>query len=159
MAQADYQKQYPANDIEWWTYEEYAAFIEQQKTALQIMADENATGYTSSNGEFTWTQGMVDEAIERYEQDLENLKNGTRISKSISSYGDDSAEYESDSPYPEDTAAYIVEIVLSDGTTKQSSGANKGTVSEQVKDYCDEQVAAQKLTQEEANKILSGVQI
>lgn len=67
------------NDVEWWTAEEYAAWLEQEKVDLQSII--GSQGWTPSTGWFTWTQEMVDETIARYEQTLKDIQAGQKISK------------------------------------------------------------------------------
>ncbi len=67
------------NDVEWWTAEAYAAWLEQEKAALQsIIGDQ---GWNPTDGWYTWTQEMVDETIARYEQTLKDIQAGQKISK------------------------------------------------------------------------------
>ena len=67
--------------VEWWTYEDYKVWLEEEREVLQgIIGD---SGYTSSEGWFTWDQKRVDEAIARYENILEEIKNGALYSKTI----------------------------------------------------------------------------
>ena len=77
---------FPIPDIEWWTYEEYAEWLENEKVQLQNMIGER--GWTSGRGEFVWTQEIVDEAIAMYEEILENIKNGMLYSKAIGGEND-----------------------------------------------------------------------
>lgn len=67
------------DDVEWWTAEEYAAWLEQEKVALQSIIDEQ--GWNPTEGWYTWTQEMVDKAIARYEQTLKDIQAGQKISK------------------------------------------------------------------------------
>ena len=75
-----------APDVEWWTYEEYAEWLENEKVELQNMIGER--GWTGGRGEFVWTQEIVDETIAMYESILENIKNGMLYSKTIDGEGD-----------------------------------------------------------------------
>lgn len=83
LTEADYRAQYGGSDwqVEWWTAEDYAAWLEEEKQALQSMIGER--GYTGGEGWFTWDQQRVDEAIALYEGILEQIKNGALFSKSI----------------------------------------------------------------------------
>lgn len=65
--------------VEWWTPEEYAQWLEQEKAALQSLLGQKA--WTSSDGNFIWTQEKIDETIAMYEETLAQLKRGARISK------------------------------------------------------------------------------
>ncbi len=67
------------NDVEWWTAEEYAAWLEQEKAMLQSIIGEQ--GWNPTEGWYTWTQEMVDETIARYEQTLKDIQAGQKISK------------------------------------------------------------------------------
>ena len=79
---------FPALDIEWWTYDEYKAWLEKEKVQLQDIIGEK--GWTSGRGEFVWTQEMVDETIARYEKILEDIKRGMLYSKIIEGEADTS---------------------------------------------------------------------
>lgn len=85
MSEERYQAEYGGwgDDwqVEWWTYEDYKAWLEEEKVALQSIIGERA--YTSSDGWFTWDQEKVDETIAMYESILEDIKNGALHSKTI----------------------------------------------------------------------------
>lgn len=68
-------------DVEWWTYEEYAAWLENEKVELQAMLGEK--GWTGGRGEFVWTQEIIDETIAMYERILQEIKEGKLYSKSV----------------------------------------------------------------------------
>ena len=44
-----------SSDVEWWTAEEYAKWLDEEKEVLQSMIGEKA--YTGGDGWFVWTQG------------------------------------------------------------------------------------------------------
>ena len=67
--------------VEWWTYEEYAAWLENEKVELQAMLGEK--GWTGGRGDFVWTQEIIDETIAMYESILEEIKKGKLYSKSV----------------------------------------------------------------------------
>lgn len=69
------------SDVEWWTYDEYAAWLENEKEELQDII--GSKGWTQTEGWFEWTQSKVDETIAMYEDILEDIKNGMLISKSV----------------------------------------------------------------------------
>lgn len=71
----------PLADVEWWTYEEYAAWLENEKKELQAMLGEK--GWTGGRGEFVWTQEIIDETIAMYERILQEIKEGKLYSKSV----------------------------------------------------------------------------
>lgn len=67
--------------VEWWTAEEYEAWLEQEKKDLQDIIGER--GYTGSDGWFVWDQQRVDETVALYEQILEDIKKGALYSKRV----------------------------------------------------------------------------
>ena len=81
-----YQTQFPTPKVEWWTAEEYAQWLEQEKLALQDAI--GAQAWTSHDGWFTWTQEKVDETVAMYEQILEEIQNGALISKTVDGSSD-----------------------------------------------------------------------
>lgn len=69
-----------SSDVEWWTAEEYAKWLDEEKEVLQSMIGEKA--YTGGDGWFVWTQEKVDETIVLYEDNLQKIKDGMKLSKS-----------------------------------------------------------------------------
>lgn len=70
-----------SSDVEWWTAEEYAKWLDEEKEVLQSMIGEKA--YTGGDGWFVWTQEKVDETIALYEDNLQKIKDGMKLSKSF----------------------------------------------------------------------------
>ena len=68
-----------SSDVEWWTAEEYAKWLDEEKEVLQSMIGEKA--YTGGDGWFVWTQEKVDETIALYEDNLQKIKDGMKFSK------------------------------------------------------------------------------
>lgn len=66
-------------DVVWWTADEYEKWLEQEKKDLQECLGYKA--WTSSKGWFVWTQDLIDEAIAQYEDMLDDIKNGAKVSK------------------------------------------------------------------------------
>ena len=79
-------QRFPTPKVEWWTYDEYAAWLENEKVQLQAMLGEK--GWTGGRGDFVWTQEIIDETIAMYEKILQEIKEGKLYSKSVD--GDDS---------------------------------------------------------------------
>lgn len=100
---------YPTPEVEWWTYDEYKAWLENEKTELQAMLGE--TGWTGSRGEFVWTQEMIDETIAMYEQTLEDIRNGYLVSKSVDGSDD---------------------VMLAMGTADRIAGTNEGMTGDEI---------------------------
>ena len=85
MSEERYQAEYGSwgDDwqVEWWTYEDYRAWLEQEKKDLQEVIGSRA--WTPSTGWFTWDQKKVDETIAMYEEILEKIRNGALYSRTI----------------------------------------------------------------------------
>lgn len=81
MTDEEVQRRLTAPKVEWWTYEEYAAWLENEKTELQAMLGER--GWTGGRGDFVWTQEIIDETIAMYESILREIKEGKLYSKSV----------------------------------------------------------------------------
>lgn len=80
LTDAEFEACFPTPNIEWWTYDEYKAWLETEKAQLQdCIGDRGWAG----GEEFVWTQEKVDETVAMYEQILEEIKNGVLYSKSI----------------------------------------------------------------------------
>ena len=86
MTQQEYKMIYDTAEVEWWTAEEYAEWLEQEKKDLQDCLGERA--WTNSDGWFTWTQEKIDESIAMYEQILDEIENGLLVSKSVDGSAD-----------------------------------------------------------------------
>lgn len=86
LTDEELEQYFSITNIEWWTYEEYAEWLENEKVELQGMIGEKA--WTAGRGDFVWTQEIVDEAIAMYEEILENIRNGMLYSKSIGGEND-----------------------------------------------------------------------
>ena len=71
------------SDVEWWTAEEYRAWLDAERIAIQELVSEQARAWTPSTGWFTWTQEKADEVIARYESVLRDIEKGALVSKRI----------------------------------------------------------------------------
>lgn len=86
MTDAEFEARFPTPDVEWWTYDEYKAWLDNEKVQLQSLLGEEA--WTSSDGSFIWTQEKIDETIALYESILEDMKNGVMYSKNVDGQDD-----------------------------------------------------------------------
>ena len=86
LTDAEYEALYPTQDIEWWTYDEYKAWLEKEKIQLQSMLGER--GSVNGGEEFVWTQEKIDETIALYEEILQDIKNGMMYSKTVDGQDD-----------------------------------------------------------------------
>lgn len=80
------EKRFPPTDVEWWTADEYAKWLENEKMELEAVIGTRA--WTQGDGWFTWTREKVDEAISRYEQTLRDIQSGLLISKTVNGSSD-----------------------------------------------------------------------
>ena len=81
LTDAEFEARYPTPVVEWWTYDEYKAWLEQEKLDLQSLVGQT-TG-TVGGKELTWTQEKVDETIALYESILADIQNGVLYSKTV----------------------------------------------------------------------------
>ena len=86
LTDAEYEQLYPTQDIEWWTYDEYKAWLNQEKVQLQSMLGEK--GSVNGGEEFVWTQEKIDETIALYEEILQDIQNGIMYSKTVDGQDD-----------------------------------------------------------------------
>lgn len=153
ISEDEYNTMYPKDDIVWWTYDEYKAWIDEQKVELpkQIGTDNK---YLKDGTWVSFTQQSVDESIRQYENLLEEIKNGAKISKTVN--GDDSIAIISTPPKEGDIGiSYGGSIVAENGSV-----VDLGTFSSKeeqlmaVKRYCAEQVSTGKMSQTEADQLI-----
>lgn len=86
LTDAEFEACFPTPNVEWWTYDEYKAWLETEKVQLQSLLGEEA--WTGGSGSFIWTQEKIDETIALYESILEDIKNGILYSKSVDGQDD-----------------------------------------------------------------------
>ena len=91
LTNAEFEALYPTPDIEWWTYDEYKAWLDNEKVALQSLLGE--TAWTGSDGSFVWTQEKIDETIALYESILKDIQNGMMVSKTVDGQDDVMVSY------------------------------------------------------------------
>ena len=81
VAEADYEKNNPTPDVEWWTAEEYEKWIAEQKKEREALIG-TGDGWYDGQGVFhEWTRESVDATIAEYQETLESIKNGVLYSK------------------------------------------------------------------------------
>ena len=81
IAEADYEKNNAATEVQWWTADEYETWINEQKRELESLIG-TGDGWYDGQGVFhEWTQESVDATIAEYQETLESIKNGTLYSK------------------------------------------------------------------------------
>jgi beta-lactamase regulating signal transducer with metallopeptidase domain len=156
------------SDIVWWTYDEYKAWLADQKEILANLIGETG-GYYDEKGVLrkeVWTREKVNEAIRRYEQILDDIGNGAKVSKSVDG-GENIIIILNPSDAP--SVGYGGSIPAGAGdegafSLAENSGVdaiNLGIFATEeerlaaVKTFCDAQMKAGKMTRQEADRILS----
>ena len=81
LTDAEFEARFPTPDVVWWTYDEYKAWLDNEKVELQSLL-----GQTS--GDYTWTQQKIDETIALYESILKDIQNGVLYSKTVDGSND-----------------------------------------------------------------------
>ena len=125
-----------SSDVEWWTAEEYAKWLDEEKEVLQSMIGEKA--YTGGDGWFVWTQEKVDETIALYEDNLQKIKDGMKLTKSADDVVGVTMAYS-----PEN-----IEYVKQEAeTVTENKGSNENVFSEeQLSEYAKAGITYQKET-------------
>lgn len=142
--EADYEKNNPAPDVEWWTAEEYEKWIAEQKTELEALIG-TGDGWYDGQGVFhEWTQESVDTAIAQYQETLESIKNGTLYSKDT---GDDGDSYAMIPPTEDVESAYSVDVIRENGESVHIGGYASN---EELDQALENAVRSRQLTQDEA---------
>ncbi|MBO1872113.1 M56 family metallopeptidase [Lachnoanaerobaculum sp. Marseille-Q4761] len=75
--------------VEYWTYDEYKDYIVEEKAKLMLLVNSKDM-YLKDGRWVKWTVEDVEKIIKVYEDNLEEIKNGAKLSKSIN--GDDSEQ-------------------------------------------------------------------
>jgi len=151
MDEEEYSKMYPASDIVWWTYDEYKEWLDNEKIQLQSII--GGKGWNPTDGWYVWTQEKVDETIRMYEGLLEDIKNGKKLSKTVN--GSNEVVMASNPSDIAKSSGYEVIIVNDRGVNAQFGPYDtKEELLAQIRAYCDEEVKAGNMTQQEADEIL-----
>lgn len=152
LTETQFSQKHPTPVYEWWTYDEYKAWLAKEKETLQEMADTSAEIETSA-GKYVWTQELTDETIAQYEKILEDIKNGWLISKSVNGDTNGMASY-----HPNDIATTTgYEFTYETESGEQihiGPFESKSEYDAALKEFCAKLVVEGKMTQSEANAIL-----
>ncbi|MEO3945419.1 M56 family metallopeptidase [Gorillibacterium sp. CAU 1737] len=155
LTDEEFAAKYPTPDVVWWTYEDYKAWLDQEKEALKNIIGEK--GWNPTDGWYVWTQERVDEAIKLYEQQLQEIREGKKISKTVDGGDDITLSY--DEGNVEVGASYGLIVTLDNGEQKDLGHyLTKEELRKAAESFCKELVAAGKMTQQDADKIMKGLQ-
>lgn len=159
ISKEEYLKMYPDNsfsNVEWYTYDEFKAFVDEQKENLPSYIGATG-GYYDDNGVLhkeVWTQEKVDETLANYEKILEDIKNGAKVSKAVK--GNDNEMIGYSGIIGNVSTSTTATLDLENGETIDfGTYDTKEECYAAIKAYCDEQVKAGNITQQKADQILS----
>ena len=144
IAEADYERNNAAPNVQWWTADEYEAWMNEQQKEMESLIG-TGDGWYDGQGVFhEFTQESVDAMMNDYKETLENIKKGVLYSK-------DSGDGDTYSMIPptEDVVSYYSVDITTDKGRKVHIG-NYATAEELDKAISDA-VKTGQLTQEEAN--------
>lgn len=146
MSANEYEEAYQIQDVEWYTYDEYKEFIEKEKINLVQMVKVKAKVWNQTDGWHIITKEKSDEIIKLYESILEDIKNGTKISKTVDGKEDIVLSY---NPSDISVAVGLGYTISVDGENISYDSYEEliGDVNQKVKDGV--------ITKEDADKIIS----
>ena len=146
VAKTDYEKNHAAPDVQWWTADEYEAWMNEQKEEMESLIG-TGDGWYDGQGVFhEFTQESVDAMMASYQETLESIKSGVLYSK-------DNGDGDTCSMIPptEDVvSSYSVDVTKDNGKTVHIG--NYSTVEELDKAISDS-VKNGQITQEEADAV------
>lgn len=146
VAEADYEKNNATPDVQWWTADEYEAWMNEQKKEMESLIG-TGDGWYDEQGIFhEFTQESVDAMMASYKETLESIKNGVLYSKD----NGDGDTYSMIPPTEDVAFSYSVDVTKDNGKTVHIG--NYSTVEELDKAIFDA-VKNGKLTQEEADAV------
>ena len=159
VAEADYEKNNAAPDVQWWTADEYEAWMNEQKKEMESLIG-TGDGWYDGQGVFhEFTQESVDAMMDSYKETLESIKKGVYYKETLESikkgvlYSKDDGDGDTYSMIPptEDVvSSYSVDVTKDNGKTVHIG--DYSTVEELDKAISDA-VKNGQLTQEEADSI------
>ncbi|RRD92520.1 M56 family metallopeptidase [Clostridiales bacterium COT073_COT-073] len=157
MLEEDYEKKFPDSVIEWWTYDEYKAWLENKKVELSELIGEKIG--TNSEGDIILTQKLANEIISDYEKILEEIKSGIKVSKTIDGNPDSdtiTVMNPLDMEMGKSNPSLTLYIQLENGEEKHF-GPYETTeeLLKVVKLFCEEQIKNGNMKQSEYDEILS----
>ena len=81
ISEEDYEKNNAAPNVQWWTAEEYEAWMNEQKNEMEALIG-TGDGWYDGQGVFhEFTQESVDAMMDSYKETLESIKKGVLYSK------------------------------------------------------------------------------
>ena len=155
LTDEEFEARFPTPNVEWWTYDEYKAWLEDEKVRLQNITIGETIGWINGK-KFVWTQEEYDKTIAMYEGILEDIKNGMMYSKSID--GQDDFMMMSYNPADISTSTDTKELCVKLDNGEEHTFGPYETNAEMlavVKPFCEEQVKLGNMKQSEADEIIA----
>ena len=144
IAEADYARNNAAPNVQWWTANEYEAWMNEQQKEMESLIG-TGDGWYDGQGVFhELTQESVDAMMSSYRETLESIKNGVLYSKDSG----DGDTYSMIPPTEDVVSDYSVDITTNDG--QKVHIGNYSTV-EELDEAISDAVKTGKITQEEAD--------
>ena len=144
IAEADYARNNAAPNVQWWTANEYEAWMNEQQKEMESLIG-TGDGWYDGQGVFhEFTQESVNAMMSSYKETLESIKNGVLYSKDSG----DGDTYSMIPPTEDVVSDYSVDITTNDG--QKVHIGNYSTV-EELDEAISDAVKTGKITQEEAN--------
>lgn len=144
--EADYEKNNTVPDVQWWTADEYEAWMNEQKKEMESLIG-TGDGWYDGEGVFhEFTQESVAAMMDSYKGTLESIKKGVLYSKDSG----DGDTYSMIPPTEDVVSSYSVDVTKDNGKTVHIG--DYSTVEELDKAISDA-VKNGQLTQEEADAV------
>lgn len=144
--EADYEKNNTVPDVQWWTADEYEAWMNEQKKEMESLIG-TGDGWYDGEGVFhEFTKESVAAMMDSYKGTLESIKKGVLYSKD----NGDGDTYSMIPPTEDVVSSYSVDVTKDNGKTVHIG--DYSTVEELDKAISDA-VKNGQLTQEEADSI------
>ena len=144
--EADYEKNNTVPDVQWWTADEYEAWMNEQKKEMESLIG-TGDGWYDGEGVFhEFTQESVAAMMDSYKGTLESIKKGVLYSKD----NGDGDTYSMIPPTENVVSSYSVDVTKDNGKTVHIG--DYSTVEELDKAISDA-VKNGQLTQEEADAV------
>ena len=144
IAEADYERNNAAPNVQWWTANEYEAWMNEQQKEMESLIG-TGDGWYDGQGVFhEFTQESVDAMMSSYKETLESIKKGVLYSKDSG----DGDTYSMIPPTEDVVSDYSVDITTNDG---QKVHIGKYSTVEELDEAISDAVKTGKITQEEAD--------
>lgn len=144
--EADYEKNNTVPDVQWWTADEYEAWMNEQKKEMESLIG-TGDGWYDGEGVFhEFTQESVAAMMDSYKGTLESIKKGVLYSKD----NGDGDTYSMIPPTEDVVSSYSVDVTKDNGKTVHIGDYS---IVEELDKAISDAVKNGQLTQEEADAV------